>query len=179
MNTTTISPEKEKQYKRIIIALSVVIPLAVAILFGVKVPGVDLTFLPKIYATINGLTAVLLIAAVVAIKNGNVSLHKRLMTTCIALSAMFLLMYVAYHMTSESTSYGGEGILRTFYFIILISHIVLSIVVVPLVLFTYLRSLLGQFERHKKLAKITFPIWLYVAVTGVIVYIMISPYYGT
>ena len=92
MNTTTISPEKEKQYKRIIIALSVVIPLAVAILFGVKVPGVDLTFLPKIYATINGLTAVLLIAAVVAIKNGNVSLHKRLMTTCIALSAMFLLL---------------------------------------------------------------------------------------
>lgn len=174
-----IALKKEKQYRRVIIALSVVIPLAVAILFGVKIPGVDLSFLPKIYASINGLTAVLLIAAVVAIKNGKKVLHSRLMTSCIVLSALFLLMYVAYHMTSESTPYGGEGAMRTVYFIILVSHIILSIVVVPLVLFTYLRSLLGQFERHRKLARITFPIWLYVAVTGVVVYLMISPYYGT
>ena len=86
-------------------------------------------------------------------------------------------MYVAYHMTSDSTPYGGEGISRYIYFFILISHIFLSIVIIPLVLKTYLRAYLGKFEKHRKLARITFPIWLYVAVSGVIIYIMISPYY--
>ena len=172
-----ITAQKEKQYKRIIISLSVVIPLAVAILFGVKIPGVDLSFLPSIYASINGITALLLISAVVAIKNNQIIMHRRLMTTCIVLSALFLIMYVAYHMTSESTAFGGAGFIRYVYYFILISHIILSILVVPLVLFTYMRSLLGQFEKHRKLARITFPVWLYVAVSGVIVYIMISPYY--
>ncbi len=170
--------EKEKTtYKRIIIAISIVIPVVVAILFGVKVPGYDLSFLPPIYASLNALTAVFLVAAFVAIKNKNRKLHEAFMKTCIMFSATFLIMYVLYHMTSDSTPYGGEGSIRYIYFFILISHILLSICVIPMVLFTYLRAWLGDFERHRALAKFTFPIWLYVAVTGVIVYLMISPYY--
>ncbi|MGB5316576.1 MAG: DUF420 domain-containing protein, partial [Robiginitalea sp.] len=150
----------------------------VVILFGVRLPGVEpLGFLPPIYASVNGLTAVLLIAALWAIKNGNRGLHQKLMTTCIGLSLLFLIMYVAYHMTSDSTSYGGSGGLRYVYFFILISHIFLSVVVIPLVLKTYARAYLKDFERHRKMARITFPIWLYVAVSGVVVYLMISPYY--
>jgi len=169
---------KETKYKKLIIALSVIIPLAVAILFSVKVEGYDLTFLPPIYASINGLTAIVLILAVVAIKNGKRLLHERLMKTCLILSATFLVMYVAYHMTSESTSFGGEGAIRYVYFFILITHILLSIAIIPMVLFTYVRALSEQFDRHRKLARITFPIWLYVAITGVVVYLMISPYYA-
>ena len=168
----------ETRLNRLINVLSILIPLVVAALFGIKIPGVEpLTFLPPIYAGINGLTAILLLAAVWAIKNQKRDLHQKLMTTCVILSGLFLLMYVAYHMTSESTPYGGEGILRPVYFFILISHILLSIVIIPLVLKTYLRAYLGKFEKHRKLARITFPIWFYVAVTGVIIYLMISPYY--
>jgi putative membrane protein len=169
---------KEKgPYHKLIIVLSVVLPLAVAVLFKVKIPGYDLSFLPPIYAAINGLTAILLVVAVVAIKNQRRKLHENLMKTCIGLSAAFLVMYVLYHMTSDSTPYGGEGPMRIVYYVILISHILLSVAVVPIVLFTFSRALSGNFERHKALAKFTFPIWLYVAITGVIVYLMISPYY--
>ena len=149
-----------------------------ALLFGYKIPNAKpLSFLPPIYASINGLTALLLIVAVVAIKNGKRKLHQNLMTGCIALSVLFLVMYVAYHMTSESTPFGGEGWVRTVYFFILISHILLSIVIIPLVLITYSKTILKDFVAHRKWAKYTFPIWLYVAVTGVVVYLMISPYY--
>jgi putative membrane protein len=158
--------------------LSIAIPVAVAVLFSVRIPGVErMGFLPPIYATINGLTAILLVVAVLQIKKGNRKNHERIMKFCILLSALFLVMYVAYHMTSDSTSYGGEGIARYIYFVILISHILLSIGVIPFVLVTFTRALMGNYEKHKKIAKITFPIWLYVAVTGVIVYLMISPYY--
>ena len=178
---STLNPT-EKKYRVWIIILSIVIPVAVAILFGVKLKdyGIDvepLTFLPPVYATINGLTAIVLILAVRAIKNGNRILHERLMKTAIGLSVLFLLMYVAYHMTSDSTSFGGEGLIRYVYFFILITHIVLSIAIIPLVLITYVRALAERFDKHKKLARITFPIWLYVAITGVVVYLMISPYY--
>ena len=169
--------EEKQPYQKVIIALSIILPLAVAVLFKVKIPGYDLSFLPPIYASINGLTAILLIVAVVAIKNNKRKMHENLMKTCIGLSAVFLVMYVLYHMTSDSTPYGGEGPIRVVYYVILISHILLSVVVVPLVLFTFSRALSGNFERHKALARFTFPIWLYVAVTGVIVYLMISPYY--
>jgi putative membrane protein len=170
--------EKKEPYQKLIIVLSVVLPLAVAALFRVKIPGYDFSFLPPIYATLNGITAVLLILAVIAIRNRQQKLHEVLMKICIACSALFLIMYVAYHITSDSTPYGGEGTLRIVYFFILITHIFLSIAVVPLVLFTFSRALSGNFERHKALAKFTFPIWLYVAVTGVIVYLMIRPYYS-
>lgn len=170
---------REKRFNRLITVISIVIPLVVALLFSYKIPNAKpLSFLPPIYASINGLTAVLLVWAVVAIKNGKKELHQKLMTTCIVLSALFLIMYVAYHMTSESTKFGGEGALQYLYFFILITHIVLSIAVIPLVLITYSKGYLGDFKKHKKWAKFTFPIWLYVAVTGVVVYLMISPYYA-
>ncbi|MFS4493354.1 DUF420 domain-containing protein [Maribacter sp. 2308TA10-17] len=169
---------KERKFNRFITIVSIVVPLVVALLFGVKIDGVErMGFLPPIYAAINGLTAILLIAAVMAIKKGDQALHQKLMTTCIGLSLVFLVLYIIYHMTSESTSYGGEGISRYIYFFILISHIVLSIVVIPLVLKTYAKGYLGNYESHRKFAKITFPIWLYVAISGVVVYLMISPYY--
>ncbi|WP_347050469.1 DUF420 domain-containing protein [Flavobacterium olei] len=187
----------EKKYNKLIIAVSIVIPVVVAILFAVKLKdfGFDvepLSFLPPIYATTNGITAVVLVLAVLAIKNGKQKLHERLMTFAIALSLAFLVMYVAYHMTSDSTKFGDlnhdgildaaesakVGSLRLVYFIILITHILLSIAIIPLVLITYVRALAQRFDRHRKIAKITFPIWLYVAVTGVIVFLMISPYYA-
>ncbi len=172
----------DQKYNKLIVFVSVLIPIVVAVLFNVKLKDLGynvepLSFLPPIYATINGITAVVLVSAVLAIKKGNKELHQRLMTLAIALSLAFLVMYVAYHMTSDSTKFGGEGFIRLVYFVLLISHILLSIAVIPLVLITYVRALAAKFDRHRKIAKITFPIWLYVAVTGVIVYIMIAPYY--
>lgn len=186
----------ESKFKGSIIAVSIIIPIAVAVLFSVKLKdfGFDvepLSFLPPIYAGINGLTAVLLVAAVMAIKKGNRKLHERLMTFAIACSVVFLVMYVAYHMTAESAKFGdtnfdgrlddaekaAAGGIRYLYYFILLTHIALSVIIIPMVLFTYVRALAEQFDKHKKLAKITFPIWLYVAVTGVVVYLMISPYY--
>lgn len=179
MSKTREEGQKAKRFNRLITIVSIVIPAVVAALFGIKIPNIEpLSFLPPIYASINGLTAILLIWAVLAIKRGNRKLHQRLMLSCIALSLLFLLMYVAYHMSSDSTTFGGQGFIKYVYFFILISHILLSIVVIPLVLKTYARAYLGEFERHRKLAKVTFPIWLYVAVSGVIVYLMISPYYA-
>ena len=134
-------------------------------------------FLPPIYATINALTAVILIISVIQIKKGNRKNHEFLMKTAILLSLLFLLLYIAYHMTSDSTKYGGDGILKYLYYFILITHIMLSITVIPFVLITYVRAITGKFEKHKAIARITFPLWLYVAITGVIVYVMISPYY--
>ena len=173
----------DKKYNKWIVVLSIVIPLVVALLFGVNLRdlGFDvkpLTFLPPIYATINGFTAVILMIAFWAIKNKRIVLHENLMTTAIGCSVAFLVMYVAYHMTSDSTKFGGEGFIRYVYYFILITHILLSVVIIPFVLITYVRAITNNFERHKKIAKITFPMWLYVAITGVIVYIMISPYYS-
>lgn len=173
----------EKKYNKLIIALSIIIPLVVALLFGINLRKMGynvepLSFLPPIYATINGITAIVLVAAVIAIKNGNRKLHENLMKFAILCSLAFLVMYVAYHMTSDSTKFRGEGFIRFVYFFVLITHIVLSIAIIPLVLITYVKALAKRFDKHKKIAKITFPIWLYVAVTGVIVYLMISPYYA-
>ena len=172
----------DKKYNGFIITVSILIPLVVAILFSVKLKdfGFDvepLRFLPPIYATINGITALILIFAVVAIKRGNRLLHERLMTTAIGCSVLFLIMYVAYHMTSDSTSFGGTGNIRYVYFFILITHILLSIAIIPMVLITYVRALAQKFDIHRKIARVTFPIWLYVAISGVVVYLMISPYY--
>lgn len=168
----------DKKYNKLIVALSVLIPIVVAILFGIKIPNVEpLTFLPPIYASINGLTACVLIVAVFQIKKGNRAAHEKLMKFAIILSVSFLVMYVAYHMTSDSTKYGGEGTIKYIYYFILLTHILLSIIVIPFVLITYVRAITNHIEKHKKIARITFPLWLYVAITGVVVYIMISPYY--
>ena len=174
--------QTEKKYSIWIWVLSIAIPVVVAILFSVNLHdlGYDvkpLSFLPPIYAAINGLTAILLFSAVRAIKKGNQALHERLIKVCIACSVAFLAMYVAYHMTSVETKFGGEGAVRYIYFFILITHILLSIIIIPFVLVTFVRGISGSYQRHKKLARITYPMWLYVAVTGVIVYLMIFSYY--
>ncbi len=170
---------EEKKYNKWIVLLSIVVPVVVAVLFTVKLPNVEpLTFLPPIYASVNAITAAVLMAAFLAIQNRKRKLHENLMKTAIGLSVAFLLMYIAYHMTSESTKFGGEGIVRYFYYFVLITHILLSIVVIPFVLLTYVRAITKNFERHKKIARITFPLWLYVAVSGVVVFVMISPYYA-
>ena len=166
----------EKKYQLSINIVSIAVPVVVALLFIVRLPNVEsLTFLPPIYASVNGITAILLVLALAAIKNRNITLHENLMKTAIACSFFFLVMYVAYHMTSDSTKYLGES--PVVYYFILISHIILSIIVIPLVLISYVRARLGKFESHKKIVRYAFPVWLYVAVTGVIVYLMISPYY--
>lgn len=166
-----------KKYNTWIVILSIAIPVVVAVLFGVKVDVELPIFLPPIYATINAITAIVLVVAVWAVKNGNIKLHKKLMKTAILLSVLFLIFYVAYHMTSDSTKFGGEGTLKYVYYIVLISHILLSIIVIPFVLITFVRGITNDIEKHKKIAKFTFPLWLYVAITGVVVYVMISPYY--
>lgn len=190
------SKQIEGKYNKWIVVLSVAIPLVVALLFGVNLRklGYDvkpLTFLPPIYATINGFTAIVLVAAVYAIKNGKRKRHENLMKFAIGLSVCFLAMYVAYHMTSDTTIYGDLnhdgvrdaaedttlGYSKYLYYFILGTHIVLSIIIIPFVLITYVRALSESFERHKKIARVTYPLWLYVAVTGVVVYLMISPYY--
>tara|TARA_R110001592_G_scaffold74948_2_gene227246 strand:- start:1200 stop:1715 length:516 start_codon:yes stop_codon:yes gene_type:complete len=170
--------KSEGSYNKLITLISILLPIAVAILFGIRIPNVEpLSFLPPIYASINGLTAVLLVVAVLAIKKGNRVLHERLMKVNLLLAILFLLMYIAYHMTSDPTPFGGEGSIKWIYYFVLISHIVLSVAIIPLVLITYVRTLSNQFDKHRKIAKITFPLWLYVAVSGVVVYLMISPYY--
>ena len=170
--------EKVKKYTPWVWILSIAIPVVVAILFLIKIPNVKpLTFLPPIYAFINAITAIFLSIAYIAIKRKKIILHERLMKISIGLSVIFLVMYVAYHMTSDPTPYGGEGIVRSVYYFILISHVLLSIGIIPLVLVTYVRAISKLFADHKKIARYTFPIWMYIAVTGVIVYLMISPYY--
>lgn len=169
--------ENQKKYNKLIVLLSIAIPMVVGILFGVKV-DLDLPiFLPPVYATINGITSVVLILAFWAVKNKRIELHKKLMKTAIVLSAVFLCLYVLYHMTSDSTSYGGIGAWKIAYFFVLISHILLSIGVIPFVLITFVRGITNDIESHKRMARITFPLWFYVTLSGVIVYLMISPYY--
>ena len=199
MNKT--NSENINLYNRLTVIVSILVPIVVALLlflkldldkliFDLRSPNFEpiiliedlpiakpLKFLPPIYATINGITAIILVMAVYYIKRGKRNIHENLIKICIALSLCFLVMYIAYHITSDPTSFGGEGAIKYIYYFILISHILLSITVIPFVLFSYIRAITGDFERHRKIAKITFPIWLYVAVTGVIVYIMISPYY--
>ena len=181
MNTDKL--KAEKKYNIWIVLLSVIIPVVVAILFGVNLRELGFnvepfTFLPPIYASINAVTALVLVLAFMAIQNKNILLHQRLMKFAMGLSVAFLVMYVAYHMSSDSTKYGGEGFIKYVYYVILITHILLSILVIPFVLITYVRAITNNIERHKKIAKITFPLWLYVAISGVVVYIMISPYYA-
>lgn len=167
------------RYKKAIIAVSILIPVVVAVLFRIRLEGVQpLTFLPPIYAAINGYTALILLIALWAIKQRKITLHEQLMKTAIGLSLAFLVMYVIYHLTSDPTPYGGEGSMKTLYYFILISHILLSVVIIPLVLISYVRAISQQFTAHRKIARITFPIWLYITITGVIIYLMISPYYA-
>ena len=175
MSITQLPKEKVAIVRKVIITVAIVVPLVVAALFKVKITGIDLGFLPRIYAGLNALTAFFLILALLAVKRKNIVQHRFFIRICLLLSILFLLLYIAYHMTSDPTSYGGNY--PVIYYFILISHILLSIAVIPIVLLTYLFAWEGDFERHKKWNRFAFPIWLYVAVTGVIVYLMIAPFY--
>ncbi|MBD2754675.1 DUF420 domain-containing protein [Spirosoma validum] len=176
----TIQPVQEQKANRVINILALAIPVAVAVLLGIR-QKVDLgnwtTYLPHINGVINSITAVLLLLGLYFIKQKNVEAHKRTMLTAFAFGSLFLVSYVLYHLTNESTSFGGQGWVRPVYYFLLVSHIVLSVVVVWFVLRAVYYALSGQIARHKQTVKYAFPIWLYVSITGVIVYLMIKPYY--
>lgn len=182
---TDISDSLSKRKARIfIITSSIAIPVVVTILHFM--PRVEagsgslrsfLNFLPTFNAIINGLTTAVLIAAFIAIIKKRILLHQRLMTTALVFSILFLLSYISYHATTKHATFPADHPMRTFYFIILNTHIVLSAVVVPMVLISFSRALARRYDRHRRIARITLPIWLYVTITGVVVYLMISPYY--
>lgn len=178
---TPILRKNDKQARLLILTVSFVVFAAVVILSRVKL-GVDLGFdihvFAKINAIINSAVSVLLVAGLMAVKQKKYIQHKNIMLGAIVLSVLFLVSYIAHHLLAGDTKFGGEGTIRLVYFIILITHIFLAAVILPFILFTAYRSLTGEYDKHKKLARYTWPLWLYVSVTGVIVYLMISPYYS-
>lgn len=160
--------------------LSAAVLLLVVVMQKVKLPlpeGWSTAFLPPIYAGINAVAAVVLLVSVIFIKLGNVRLHRATMVFAMFLSVLFLLSYVAYHMTNDPTRYGGTGTMRTVYFLLLITHIVSAAVSLPFILFTFIAGWTNRFAAHRKLARWVFPLWLYVAVTGPVCYWMLKPYY--
>jgi putative membrane protein len=172
---------EQKASLRVINVLSVAIPVVVAVLLGIRSKpdlGSWTRTLPHLNALINTATSVLLVAGWFLIKKGNREAHRKVMTLAFVLGGFFLVFYVLYHLTNPSTSFGGEGGIRYLYYFVLISHIVLSLVVLPLVLRAFFFALAGDYSRHLKLVKYAYPIWLYVSITGVIAYLMISPYYA-
>ncbi len=175
-----LKPVQEQKNNRVITILSIAIPVAVAVILGIR-QKIDLgswtTYLPHINGIINSITSVLLLMGLYFIRQKNIIAHKRTMLAAFTFGSLFLVSYVLYHLTNESTPFGGEGWVRPVYYFLLISHIVLSIVVVWFVLRAVYFALSGQIIKHKQTVKYAFPIWLYVSVTGVIVYIMIKPYY--
>ncbi len=187
----SLDQSKVAKVRKLIIAVSIAVPAVVAVLFKVKLEGFDFSYLPAFYAGINGLTAIVLIGALVAIKAKKMEVHRMLIRFALLLSLLFLVLYVLYHMTSDPTMYGDSnhdnkidmlesvriGGTSIIYYFILISHILLSVGVIPVVLFTYLFAWQGDYIRHKKWTRFAFPLWLYVAVTGVVVYFMIAPFY--
>ncbi|MCS7017566.1 MAG: DUF420 domain-containing protein [Cytophagales bacterium] len=195
MNVQKVAPNQDKQYLTIIGIVSVLIPVVVAFLLLIpqtgKLGNIDVSILPHLNAVLNSATTTCLLIAYFFIKNQNETVHRRLMMTAFILSSLFLVSYVIYHFQAPSTKFGdinGDGVLsevelaeagmmRGIYLFILVTHILLAVVVVPFVLVAFYFALTKQIARHKKIVKYAFPIWLYVAVTGVVVYLMISPYY--
>lgn len=168
-----------KKLNRLAWVVTVVVLVLVGLMRRVKIPTeIDFGFLPPLHASLNAVTAVILILAFLQIRKGKVEQHRRMMYVAIVSSLLFLLSYVVYHFTTEETLYCGEGAIRSVYFFLLITHIVLAAVIFPFILFTFIRAYTNQFDRHKKMAKWVFPLWLYVAVTGPILYLMLSPCYA-
>lgn len=164
-----------------IAVLSVLIPVVVALLFFMPKAGdsdVDVSYLPAFHAILNSLTAICLVIGYINIRKRKIRVHRVAMLTAFGLSAIFLVSYVTYHFLGERTSYGGDGALKYIYYFILLTHIVLAVVIVPLVLLSVYFGISNQLARHRRISRWTFPIWLYVAVTGVLVYLLISPYYS-
>lgn len=176
----TVNSTQYKTLNRLVLAVSIVLPVVVAILFRVEV-DINWPFspylLPKINAVLNGTTAMLLLAALFFIKRRDIKTHSRLIYIAMLLSVVFLVIYVLYHISTGHTVYGGTGTIKTVYLTLLLTHIALAIIQPPLVLYAFLYAYTGRYEKHKKLVRYAFPVWLYVSVTGVICYLMISPYY--
>lgn len=159
--------------------LSVVVLLLVGMMRRVKIDlGIDFSFLPPVHASLNALAAVILVFAYYFIRKKNILAHRRSIYAAMVCSALFLVSYVLYHFTTPETKFGGTGILRTIYFFVLITHVILAAVILPFILLTFNRAYTAQYERHKKMARWVFPLWLYVAITGPICYLMLRPYYG-
>ncbi|MCD6062815.1 MAG: hypothetical protein K0R82_726 [Flavipsychrobacter sp.] len=176
-----IIQKNDKQARLLIFVVSFVVFAAIAILSRVKLEvdlGFDVHVFALVNAIINSTVSVLLIAAFIAVKNKQYIAHKNLMLTAMLLSIVFLVSYIAHHLLAGDTQYGDESSLRYVYYFILITHIFLAAIILPFILFTAYRSLTGEFEKHKKLARYTWPLWLYVSITGVLVYLFISPYYN-
>lgn len=176
------SIKKNDRQAKLLIGIFSFVVFAVIVALG-KLPRleVDLGFDPHNFAAanaiINSLVAVMLIAAYVAVRQRRYLLHKRLMFAAMYLSVVFLVSYIAHHLLAGETKFGGEGAIRYVYFILLATHIILAAVILPFILFTVYRGLTGEFEKHKKLSRYTWPLWLYVAISGPLVYLLISPYY--
>jgi putative membrane protein len=174
--------EQSKIFKKLFIIISFLIPAIVAVLLLMPKNANDemqpwLYSLPFYNAIINTLTAILLVLGYYFVKNAKVQYHRASMISAFLLGCVFLIIYVIYHSSAPSTKFGGEGAVRYVYFFFLLSHVLLAFIVVPLVLSAVYFAISDKVERHKKIVKFTFPVWLYVSVSGVIVYLMISPYY--
>lgn len=168
----------EKRLNTVAYIVSAVVLLLVGLMRQYKIDlGIDFRFLPPIHASLNALCAVILVFALYFIKNKQVENHRRAIYAAMACSGLFLLSYVLYHFTTPETTYKGVGAMRTVYFFFLITHVVLAAVILPFILLTFTRAYTNQFERHKKMARWVFPLWLYVAITGPICYLMLRPYY--
>ena len=187
--------KNDKKARLLIYTVSFVVFAAVVFLSKYKLevnPGFDVHVFAKANAIINSMVAVLLLAGLFTAKQKKYELHKKIMLTAISLSVLFLLSYIAHHLLAGDTKYGDlnhdglvsidekalAGNLRMVYYFILITHIPLAAIILPFILFTAYRALTGEYDKHKKLVRVTWPVWFYVAVTGVVVYLMISPYYG-
>jgi len=172
----------EKVQSYIIILISILVPSLVSVLFFVSPPEsqytIDLSFFPRFHAILNSMTALCLLTGVFFVRNKKIKQHRMAMLTAFFLSAIFLVSYITYHSLSEPTSYGGEGLLKSIYYFVLITHIILAALILPLILFTFSKAINNNITAHRKLARWTFPLWLYVALSGVLVYLMISPYYN-
>ncbi len=175
--------KNEQLTKRIILIVSLVIPVVVTLLRYIPQPDLSeetksaLYTLPMFNAILNGSAFLLLVGALFAIKAKNIGLHQRFTTGAMLLSALFLVSYVVFHYTSPETSYGGEGALRTVYYIVLITHVLLSAIIVPLALLAWTHGFNKRIAQHRRMVQLAYPMWLYVTLTGVIVYLMIEPYY--
>lgn len=171
--------ELEKKLNKIAWVVSILVFVIVVSMRRIKIDiPIDFTWLPPFYSGINALVAILLVWALVAIKKNSAALHRKLMTTAMLFSGLFLLCYVVYHITTPETKYCMEGNIRYVYFFLLITHIVLAAGILPFILFTYIRAYTNQFDKHVRLAKWVFPFWLYVAITGPVLYLMLGPCYG-
>ena len=181
MDITVVKPNIElaKRLNKYAWAVSILVFLLVLSMRRIKFDtSIDFSGLPAFYSTLNGIVAILLILSLIAIKRGNARLHQKLNVLALLGSGLFLLMYVVYHTTTPETSYCGVGPIRYIYFFFLITHIILAAVILPFILFTFIRGYTQQYAKHKKMARWVYPLWLYVAVTGPVLYLMLSPCYG-